>query len=341
MFFTESSFTQFTAIHFLLIEIPIPDATLNTRINLRFSFNWSKTFELFQFMLILIISSRTLSHIVGSHVCQKLRPTGLIRFLSVLYGWKGSKMKKSSAVGGSKHILGDLLAIAIVFVALSAFNSTVLAVFGRWQTSVCSNYVVNYGLNFRSVKGNQITLAVANPYVLSASYVSLWQDLNNWYAVGYIRGLVPKNNTDGENGQVTFLSIPYYFVDHKLSGSYIFQYFTQAPVGAQQNHQYMVWLIHQVSGYNGMYAFVDGTTLQANLIGYTFAVCQASGQTETHDTRDQMNSHFLNMKAGPLWLNPVAFHDDGYYITPSTPGDPYDINSISDTEWTATGKGTY
>jgi hypothetical protein len=181
---------------------------------------------------------------------------------------------------------------------------------------------------YRSVKGNQDTLQF---YVFNGvgSFVSLGQDAANTWSVGFMKGWVPNNDTDGTQGW-TNLSTPYFFVDRWRNGVHNFKYFTPAA----GNHQYMAFLFHNsATGTNTMYAIIDSTTLQTSLSGYTYAACVASGQTETHDTQDHMNHHFSNMKAGTLWLlfspfqNDAVRVDEHYSMNPNPPT----------TEWWATG----
>jgi hypothetical protein len=228
-----------------------------------------------------------------------------------------------------KKVPGDLLIIATFFVFLIAFSSTGLAnVPPRWYVAVSDNH---NAFSYRSVKGNQTTLQFG-VIVGESSFVSLRQLNGDWMQVGYVKGTVPLNNTDGLHG-TTWLGTAYYYCDHTANGAYIFSYFTQAPEGTQENHEYIVWLIHLVTGYNSMFAFVDAIKLQVNVTAYTFDFCQATGQTETHSNLDIMHSHHFNMKAGPLWLNPVAFHDDGVHVD-----SPYTLTPANPTtEWWANG----
>jgi hypothetical protein len=191
-----------------------------------------------------------------------------------------SKVKKASSevnpsVGDSRRVLGDLLIIATVFVTLSAFNSIVLAVPGLSYVAAANN---GGQFAYRSVKGNQDTLQF---YVFNGvgSFVSLGQDAANTWSVGFMKGWVPNNDTDGTQGW-TNLSTPYFFVDRWRNGVHNFKYFTPAA----GNHQYMAFLFHNsATGTNTMYAIIDSTTLQTSLSGYTYAACVASGQTETHE----------------------------------------------------------
>jgi hypothetical protein len=161
------------------------------------------------------------------------------------------------------------------------------------------DHAMLYG--YRSIKGNQDTLQFG-VYAGVASFVLLVQEQADFYAVGIVKGLVPINNTDGSQGKI-WLSTPYYYVDHVANGNYFFQYFSPAPLW--QTHQYMIFLYNssRIEGTPAtMYAFIDATTLQTNLAGFSNYLSRAEAVAETHNTYDQMNSHFLSMKAGELWL---------------------------------------
>lgn len=230
------------------------------------------------------------------------------------------------SVGDSRRVLGDLLIIAIVFVTLSAFSSTVLAVqTPRYYVAVFNNYGQ---WTYRSVRGNQDTLQFSVVQGVG-SFVGLVQLNNDYWNVGFVKGSVAKNNTDGSQGS-TWLSTPHFYVDRRRAGIYNFRYFT--PVSG--NHQYWAFLFHSAAGGTDIfYAIIDSTTLQTSESGYYNYPCQASGQTETHSTSDHMNHHFSNMKAGELWLTLSPFQNDVVLVN-----ETYSISPLNPTtEWWATG----
>ena len=226
------------------------------------------------------------------------------------------------SVGDSKGLLRDLLVIATIFITLNAFHSIVSAVQGSYYVAVADNHAY---YNYRVVRGNQTTLQSSVTGGV-ASFVNLIQQNGDYFCVGFVRGWAP-------NG-TTWLSTPYYYIDRRLGGNYYFQNFEQAPVGQNQNHQYWLFAYSNYDQIARMYAFVD-ENLKKMESGYSALGNQAYGQTETHDSLDQMNSHFFDMKAGEWWLIYSAFHDDASLVN-----SPYHLNLISQTEWTATGQGS-
>jgi len=239
-------------------------------------------------------------------------------------------MKKSSSAGGLKQVLGDLLMIAIVFVTLIAFNSTVLAVATISYAEVFDNNAVPI---YRNVCGNQTTypFSVENG---TAEFLCLEQTNGDWIEVGICKGWSP-NGTDPYHD--IWLSTPYYFVERSLYGMlhYNCSLLGPAPTGILQNHNYRIFMI-TVSGVTSAFAFID-YVLKTSDSGWLSNGNYAVGATETHDTRDQMATHFFDVRGGTLWLYMQLFQND-YSHCDNSP--PYNLNMVSDSEWTATGKGS-
>ncbi|HEY4674552.1 MAG TPA: hypothetical protein VIH48_00695 [Candidatus Bathyarchaeia archaeon] len=217
-----------------------------------------------------------------------------------------------------KGFIRDLLIVTAVFVALNAFNSTVLAVPDVCYVAVWNNRAAR---DYRSIRGNQ-TRQTFTVYNATASYVCLYRSSTDFFCAGFAKGYAP-------NG--TWLSVPYYYVDWNING-YNCLFFEQAPAGS---YDYMLFVFSHVNGSNTMYAFID-SNFKTSVSGFSNAGYAALGATETHDTRDQMNHWFSNMRAGEDWCtyssftNPLTYEDDP----------PYNLNLISASEWTATGQGS-
>ena len=126
-----------------------------------------------------------------------------------------------------------------------------------------------------------------------------------------------------------FVSTPHYYVDRILHGVYKFWRLEQAPVG--ESHRYWVVLLYGPPA--TMEAIID-TTIKVREEGYDALDCYASGQSESHDTRNEMNYHFWQIQAKPLEPRWYSFHDTWFYAD-----DPYRYNRISDSEWYALGQG--
>jgi hypothetical protein len=249
---------------------------------------------------------------------------------------KRASIIAKTTVGNPEGVLGDLLIVAAVFVALNAFSSWVLPVHaggGGWF--YVGAYDNNRAFIYHCVKGKQHTayfeVGPQWQYNAVGSYVFLAQSNFDFFAVGFVKGWTQPGPS---NPNPIWLSTPYYYVDRELRGEYDFWLFEQAPIGTQP-HEY--W----ISGSITMGAMID-RILEKSEGGYLSSGNRAAGMTETHDTLDQMNSHFFNMRAGESFWAPYAFHDDYIYVDslPPIPDFPYSIYMVSDTEWTATGQGS-
>jgi hypothetical protein len=239
-----------------------------------------------------------------------------------------------------KGVLDDLLIIAAVFAILAASARTVSATPGFYWVAAMNNHWQSL---YHSVRGNQTTnqCSVTHGNASEEDAVYSWIGIYHeqlgpeWMQVGYVKGWVPINNTDGQSGLV-WLNTPYYYVDRWMNSQYNFTYFIPAPVG--QNHEYWVYLYHWGTT-TIMVALIDGKTYLAQA-GFYDSACDAKGATESHNTRDQMNSYFFAMKAGTQWNNPVAFHDDDYQEIYNPPYSifPYP-RALTDT-WITRGKGS-
>ncbi len=241
-------------------------------------------------------------------------------------------MKKTSATGefavdNWKPVLGDLLIIAAVFAALGAFASMVPA-----HAKAIPGFVIVYDngkqFEYHSVKGKQLTAYfTVDPLWRGngvASFVYLQQENYDFFAVGFMKGWTPEapHNPDPE-----WLSTPYYYVDRYLNGDYDFWLKEIAPMGITPHEYY-------VCGQTIMVAWIDGVPLQSES-GYQSSYNFAAGCTESHDTRNTMNSYFFNMKAGPSLFVQYPFHDDI-----NETDYPYVLTWVyPDTAWTATGGG--
>jgi hypothetical protein len=82
-----------------------------------------------------------------------------------------------------------------------------------------------------------------------------------------------------------------------------------------------------------MVAYIDSSE-KVREYGYTDSACYASGQSESHDTLNEMNYHFWQMQAKPLEPRWSSFHDTLFGADY-----PYYYNRISDSEWYAYGQG--
>jgi len=249
-------------------------------------------------------------------------------------------MKKPYADNSPERVLSDLLVIATVFVILVASAKTVSATSGSYYAYAMDNQDQYL---YRSVKGKQTTLNFTVTHGSSdendgiASWVDVFHYANNgeWMQVGFAKGWSPINNTDGYHG-VVWLDTPHYYVDRQIGGAYNCTYF-DPPATIGENHEYWVYL-YSWGSTTIMAAFIDGDCKLAES-GYYSSSCDAKGATESHNTRDQMNSYFFAMKAGTQWNNPVAFHDDAY----GEDNPPYSIfphpPALTDT-WITRGKGS-
>jgi len=212
-----------------------------------------------------------------------------------------------------------LLALVLVFIVFHSMNaSTVLAYPGQF-------YVVGFNNNryrfYYGVRGYQETRTVSI-YDESgcASFVTLIQENGDFMAVGFYQGHDPSGG---------FVSTPHYYVDSILRGVYRFFRFEQAPVG--ENHQYWVCLVGTPT--TTMMAVID-TTTKVTISGYMDSACYASGQSESHDTRNSMNYHFWQMDARPLEVRWYSFHNTWFRAD-----SPYYYQRVSDSEWYALGQG--
>lgn len=228
-----------------------------------------------------------------------------------------------------KKVLGDLLIIATMFVFLIAFSSTVLA-FATISFAIV--YDNGKAPIYRNVCGNQTTFpfSVVNG---TAELLALWQTDGDWIELGVCKGWGP-NGTDPYHD--IWLSTPYYFVERSLYGMlyYNCSLFGPAPTGILQNHNYRTFMITDASGVTTAFSFID-YVLKTSDSGWSSNGNRAYGATETHDTRDQMATHFFNVRGGTLWLYMPLFQND-YPHCDNSP--PYNLNMVSDSEWTATGK---
>jgi len=124
-------------------------------------------------------------------------------------------------------------------------------------------------------------------------------------------------------------STPVLYVDRKLNGNYYMWVLENTTVG--QVHTYRVGEYTQ-NGHNTMFAMIDNYERESE-DGYSSSPYQATGQTEVHDTSDHSLSHFYQMKAGLLWLQPnETFHDDAQYKSPPPP--TFYTSLLSQSEWT-------
>jgi hypothetical protein len=228
----------------------------------------------------------------------------------------------------SKLVLRDLFIIATVFVALSAFCSTVLAILTVSFAMVWDNQGASI---YRSVRGNQTTapFAVVNG---TSEHVALLQVDGDWIQTGICKGWSP-NGTD--KYEDIWVPVPYYYVERDIEGLryYNCTLLEPAPIGLLQNHQYRVFMYTDAQGVTTACAWIDGVPKTSDR-GFSSASNRAFGATETHDTQDQMNSHFFDVRGGTTWLDYTPFQND-YTHVDNHP--PYTLNNISDTEWTATG----
>lgn len=223
-------------------------------------------------------------------------------------------------MGNEKLSWNLLLAFVLLFIVFHAMDSVVLAYPGYF-------YVVGYNYNryrfYWGVRGYQLTRSV---YIYDrsgcASFVVLQQDSGDFMAVGFYQGHDPNGG---------FVSTPYYYVDRILHGVYKFWRFEQAPVG--ESHRYWVVLVQVPGEPARMKAIIDVTT-KVSEKGYDALDSYASGQSESHDTRNEMNYHFWQMQAKPFESRWSLFHDTWFHADP-----PYSYNRISDSEWYALGQG--
>jgi len=221
-------------------------------------------------------------------------------------------------MGNEKSSRNLLLAFILLFINFYAMNSVVLAYPGHF-------YVFGYDYNryrfYWGVRGYQLTTSV---YIYDqsgcASFVVLEQDSGDFMAVGFYQGHDPNGG---------FVFTPHYYVDRVLHGVYKFWRLEQAPVG--ESHRY--WVVLLPGSPATMEAIID-TTIRVREEGYDALDCYASGQSESHDTRNEMNYHFWQIQAKPFEPRWYSFHDTWFYAD-----DPYRYNKISDSEWYALGQG--
>jgi hypothetical protein len=212
----------------------------------------------------------------------------------------------------------DLSISVLVLVLFSAgYISIASAEPGRFYV-VGQNY--NNARLYRGVRGYQNTVSVFL-YDSSgvASFVILGQENGNFMSIGFAQGSQP----DG-----SFESNPVYFVDRFLNLVYKFWKLEQAPVG--QNHRYWVCLIRLS---RKMVTYIDATE-RISETGYLNRDCTAEAQTESHDTRNQMNHHFWYMQAQTIEQRWFLWHDTFFHAD-----SPYHYTTTSAYEWLAHGQG--
>lgn len=224
-------------------------------------------------------------------------------------------------MGNEKMSWNLLLAFILLFIVFHAMNaSVVLAYSGNFYVFGGNNNGYRF---YRGVRGYQLTSNV-DIYDQSgcASFVVLQQDSGDFMAVGFYEGHDPNGG---------FVSTPHYYVDRSLHGVYKFWKFEQAPVG--QSHRYWVVLVQVPGSPACMKAIIDVTT-KVNENGYDALDSYASGQSESHDTRNEMDYHFWQMQAKPFEPRWSSFHHTWFGAD-----NPYRYNRISDSEWYALGQG--
>jgi len=213
-----------------------------------------------------------------------------------------------------RKVLSILLLVLVLVISLS-FPNNVFGTAGFY-------YVTGAMPTQFGARGYEVTNSVTlNGQSVCASFVAKHAG-NNWFATGFYQGLNPNGN---------FYSGPRYYYDRVLLGNYFFQDLGSAPTG--ESHEYGVFLMTQYPDPTPgtMVAFRDSTTLVQES-GYAKLSGEVHGQSESHDSLNQMNYHFWSMKYATQSLYWYNFSN-----TLFSKNSPYYYTKISDTEWWAKG----
>jgi hypothetical protein len=155
-----------------------------------------------------------------------------------------------------------------------------------------------------------------------ACFLAVVQPNGDWLQIGVFQGHTPGG---------AFYEDPQYYCDWLERGSYGFLRLGAAPVGT--NHQYHVYSTVQL-GEGIWYALRDGTVYNRRYL-MLYDHGEASGQCESHDTRNSLEFHHWGLSYANWGLRFYPF--DNTYFYQDWP--PYSVEIVSETEYYSHGQG--